>query len=300
MTYSVVARDADTGALAVACHSHLFGVGRVVNNAEPGVGAIANQAFVEPMHARRGLALLRAGASAQVALQTALALDPQPELRQVAVVDARGELAVHTGDRCIGTAGSRAGLSYLAQGNMLASEAVLDGMADAMEGDGSLVDRMLAALAAADAAGGDLRGRQAAGILVVAGTRAGDPGDGVLLDLRVEDAPDPVGELTRLVEVARATASVLEVVLGEGLVVGDHREPEASAIDAALATLDAVAAQNSEAGVEADIWRTVLLARAGRAADASHAATALVARRPRLRQFLANLAAAGFIDGSPA
>lgn len=293
MTYSVVARDPSSGVTAVACQSHLFGVGQVVNHAEAGVGAIANQAFVEPAHAERGLALLRAGASAQVALSTTLARDAAPELRQVAVLDASGGLAVHTGERCVPTAGSRAGTSWLVQGNMLAAEAVLDDMAAAMDAERDLVDRVLAALAAADAAGGDLRGRQSAGILVV----AGEVGGGVKLDLRVEDAPDPVAELTRLVSVARATATVLGVVLAEGFVLGELPGPDE--VDTALTALDAIAAGGSEAAIEAAIWRTVVLHRTGRTADAAASATALAARRPSTARFLTNLASAGFMDGSP-
>lgn len=299
MTYSVVARDPDTGALGVACQSHFFAVGRAVNHAEAGAGAIANQSLVEPAYARLGLAALRAGATAREALDAGLDVDPLPELRQVAVVDAGGGLSVHTGARCVPVAGSRAGRDYLVQGNMLASGAVLDGMAAAMDAEGPLVDRMLAALAAADAAGGDLRGRQAAGIRVVSG--APDPdGDGVLLDLRVEDAPDPVAELGRLVALARSSASVLGVLAGEGVLVGDYREPRPGATDAALATLATVARERSEAGLEAQLWHCVLLSRAGRGPDATAAARALLDRRPELGRFLHHLAEAGYLDRSPA
>ncbi|MGD9525838.1 DUF1028 domain-containing protein [Pseudonocardia sp.] len=300
MTYSVVARDPDTAALGVACQSHFFAVGRAVNHAEAGAGAIANQSLIEPAYARLGLAALREGATAQQALDAGLAADPLPELRQVAIADARGGLAVHTGKRCVGAAGARAGDSWLVQGNMLASEAVLDAMAAAMAAGGPLVDRMLAALAAADAAGGDLRGRQAAGIRVVAAGEPDDATDGVLLDLRVEDAPDPVAELTRLVGLARSSASVLGVLAGEGVLVGEYREPRPGATDAALATLAAVAGEDSEAGLEAQLWHCVLLTRAGRTAESATAARALLGRRPELRQFLHNLAEAGYLERSPA
>lgn len=302
MTYSVVARDPVTGEMGVACQSHFFAVGRAVNHAEAGVGVVATQSFVEPMYARRGLEMMRNDASAEAALQAGIAADPMPGLRQVAIVDARGGLAVHTGGGCVPDAGSRLGQSYLVQGNMLASAAVLDDMAEAMETPAPLVDRMLAALAAADAAGGDLRGRQSSGIVVVSGRRTDeDPADdGVLLDLRVEDAPDPVAELTRLVGVHRSAGTVMDVLRGEGMLVGDYQEPYPGATEAALATLTAIAEQNSEAGVEADLWRCVVLSRAGLAAEAAAAAAGLIARRPSMKQFLANLAAAGYIDRSPA
>ncbi|WP_033291756.1 DUF1028 domain-containing protein [Amycolatopsis jejuensis] len=285
MTYSVVARDPATGELGVASQSHYFAVARAVNHAEAGTGAVANQSFIEPAHAQRGLAAMRAGASAEEALRATLAADPEPDVRQVAMADARGGLAVHTGARCVPTAGSRAGDGYLVQGNMLASEAVLDGMARAMDESGPLADRMLRALAAADSAGGDLRGRQAAGIRIV----SGEPDGAVVVDLRVDDAPDPVGELTRLVLVQRSTTALRQALRDAG-VTGEIRP---DAVDPALDTLGAIAGEDSEAGVEAELWRCVLLARAGRDADA--AVRALVARRPSMETFLANLAAAGVL-----
>ena len=298
MTYSVVARDPGTGRLAVACQSHYFNVAREVNNGRAGVGVIANQSVIEPRYARLGMSLLERGADAHEALAAGLAADPGSAVRQVAVLDAAGNLAVHTGRGCVGTAGSRAGTDYGVQGNMLASPQVLDDMAAAMERGGDLVDRVLAALTAAQAAGGDLRGQQSAGLLVVSGDRAEHADEGVLIDLRVVDAPRPVEELGRLLRAHRATRKVFDIVLGDGFLGGEFAEP-AGGTDTALGTLREIAGDDWEPGIDARLWQTVLLARAGRADAARAAAADLVDRRPGMAQFLTNLVAAGMLESDP-
>jgi uncharacterized Ntn-hydrolase superfamily protein len=202
MTYSIVARDPQTGELGVAVQSHWFGVGPIVPWAEPGVGAVATQSNVEIGYGPKGLELLRAGATPQDALSQLLAEDPGSAGRQVAIVDARGAVAVHTGPQCIPYAGHATGDAVSCQANIMVSERVWPAMLDAYRAtEGSLTERLLAALDAAEAAGGDARGRQSAAILVV--PASGQPWDNVV-SLRVEDHPEPLPELRRLVRLNEA------------------------------------------------------------------------------------------------
>lgn len=299
MTYSVIARDQDTGEIGVACQSHFFGVGSAVNWAEAGVGAVATQSFVNPDYGGRGLALMRDGASARTALGAVLVEDPRANLRQVAVMDAGGSIAVHTGSSCVGACGSRSGEFFSVQGNMLAGEHVLDAMAEAMADatgqDAGLPERMLAALRAAEAAGGDLRGSQAAGMLVVSADRSDLPWSEVRVDLRVEDSTDPVGELGRLVRLKRLADVVVKVLFAEGLMLGDFTEPEPGALERALHDLARVADELGESNLEAATWRAVLLARAGRAAEAADAIAELIGRRAELASFVDRIGEAGML-----
>jgi uncharacterized Ntn-hydrolase superfamily protein len=204
-TYSIVARDPATGQLGVAVHSHWFSVGAVVPWAEAGVGAVATQSFVEPSYGPLGLSLMRAGKSAPEALKSLLAGDPQADVRQVAMIDAHGRVAAHTGAYCIAAAGHRVGADYSAQANLMLKDTVWDAMAKAFENaKGDLADRLLAALEAAQREGGDIRGKQSAAIVVVTGNPTGRPWADRLFDLRVEDHPDPVAELKRLVKLQHA------------------------------------------------------------------------------------------------
>jgi uncharacterized Ntn-hydrolase superfamily protein len=199
VTFSIVACDAHAGQMGVAVASKFLAVGAVVPWLESEVGAIATQALANTRYGPEGLALLREGASARDALDALLAADPGRDDRQAGVVDARGRGATHTGQSCMVWAGGRTGLGYATQGNILTGPAVVDAMAEAYEASaGALADRLLLALAAGDAAGGDRRGRQSAAIAVVA--RGGGYGgnDDNLVDLRVDDHADPVTELRRL------------------------------------------------------------------------------------------------------
>jgi uncharacterized Ntn-hydrolase superfamily protein len=204
-TYSIVARDPKTGQMGVAVQSHWFSVGSIVAWAEAGVGAVATQSFVEPSYGPLGLDLMRAGKSAPDALKALLAADPQEAVRQVAMVDSHGRVATHTGASCIVAAGHKAGEQYSAQANMMLKDTVWGAMSRAFESaQGDLTDRLLAALEAAEAEGGDIRGRQSASILVVSATSTGRPWVDRVVDLRVEDHPNPVAEIRRLVAVKRA------------------------------------------------------------------------------------------------
>ena len=198
-TYSIVARDSATGEMGVAVQSHWFAVGPLVAWAEAGVGAVATQSFIDVRYGASGLDLMRSGWSARLALQALVKADPHPEVRQVAMVDAKGEVAVHTGARCIRYAGHRTGENFSVQANLMLNDGVWAAMADAYTGArGSLAERMLAALEAAQAMGGDARGKQAAALLVVRGESTGRPWADRVVDLRIDDHPEPLRELRRL------------------------------------------------------------------------------------------------------
>lgn len=205
MTYSIVARDPETGQLGVAVQSHYFSVGSAVPWAEAGIGAVATQAMVKVDYGPEGVGLMRGGFSAAEALSQLLLQDDEREVRQVAMVDAEGSVAVHTGALCIPSAGHLTGVGCSVQGNLLANDRVWPAMMDAfLSSPGELPDRLLAALEAAQAAGGDIRGQQSAALLVVSGERQANPWDGRLYDLRVEDHPRPVEELKRLFRLRKA------------------------------------------------------------------------------------------------
>jgi uncharacterized Ntn-hydrolase superfamily protein len=216
LTYSIVARDPDTGELGVAVQSHWFSVGAIVPWGRPGVGAVATQANAEVSYGPRALELLATGAAPGAALARLVAEDRAASTRQVAVVGASGEVAVHTGERCVPFAGHVIGDGFACEANMMASEQVWSAMAETFVGsEGRLADRLLAALDAGESAGGDIRGRQSAALLVVPGE--GDPW-ATVVSLRVEDDPEPLRELRRLrvVHEAYSLASESERLAEEG------------------------------------------------------------------------------------
>jgi len=204
-TFSIVARDPATGELGVAVQSHWFSVGPIVPWIEAGVGAIATQSFVDPSYGKLGLDLIRAGRSAPDALKALVAGDPASDVRQVAMIDAQGRVAAHTGAKDIQAAGHTVGVNYSVQANLMLNDSVWPSMSRAFESSkGDLADRMLAALDAAQAAGGDIRGRQSAALIVVTGKPTGKPWIDRTFDLRVDDHPEPLKELRRLVVLQRA------------------------------------------------------------------------------------------------
>ena len=204
-TYSIVARDPATGELGVAVQSHWFSVGSVVPWAEAGVGAVATQSLVDPSYGKNGLDLMRAGTSAPDALAMLLSKDPARDVRQVAMIDPRGRVAAHTGAKNIPAAGHVIGTDFSVQANLMLSETVWPAMAKAFtSAKGDLAERMMAALDAAQAAGGDIRGRQSAALIVVTGKPTGKPWLDRVFDLRVDDNPDPLKELRRLIVLQRA------------------------------------------------------------------------------------------------
>jgi uncharacterized Ntn-hydrolase superfamily protein len=224
-TFSIVARDPQSGEIGVAVQSHWFAVGQIVPWAEAGVGAVATQSFVDPSYGKLGLDLLRAGKSAPDALRALLGGDASCEVRQVAMVDANGNVATFTGSKDIVAAGGIASKStssapvncgsaggtlslggdFAVQANLMANDRVWPAMAKAYaEAKGDVAERMLAALDAAQSVGGDIRGKQSAALIVVRAKSSGRPWQDRVFDLRVDDHPQPLGELRRLVSLQRA------------------------------------------------------------------------------------------------
>jgi uncharacterized Ntn-hydrolase superfamily protein len=204
-TYSIVARDPATGELGVAVQSHWFSVGPIVAWAEAGVGAVATQSFVDPSYGKNGLDLMRSGKSAPDTLKELLAKDEGREVRQVAMIDAQGRVDAWTGKNDIQAAGHIVGTNFSVQANLMLNEKVWPAMARAFENTrGDLAERMLAALDAAQAVGGDIRGRQSAALIVVTGKPTGQAWKDRTFDLRVDDSPEPLKELRRLVRLQRA------------------------------------------------------------------------------------------------
>ena len=204
-TYSIVARDPATGELGVAVQSHWFSVGPIVAWAEAGVGAVATQSFVDPSYGKNGLDLMRGGKSAPDALKELLAKDEARDVRQVAMIDAQGRVDAWTGKNDIQAAGHIVGRNFSVQANLMHNDRIWPAMSRAFErATGDLADRMLAALDAAQLAGGDIRGRQSAALIVVTGKPTGLAWKDRTFDLRVDDSPEPLRELRRLVRLQRA------------------------------------------------------------------------------------------------
>jgi uncharacterized Ntn-hydrolase superfamily protein len=237
VTYSIVARDGETGELGVAVQSRAFNTGAACAWALPGVGAVATQSFTERGYGPRGLERMAAGQAPADALAELLAEDEQSEFRQVAFLAADGRTAAHTGAACIDECGDLAQENVSAQGNMLASAGVWPAMVEAFEAArGPLAERLLAALDAAEAAGGDFRGRQAGGLVVVSGDRD-DPPWKRIVDVRVDDHPEPLAELRRLTRLAAAYRARAELTPDETREAG--MRPDEVELSAALAALRA-------------------------------------------------------------
>jgi uncharacterized Ntn-hydrolase superfamily protein len=289
MTYSIVARDPDTGEIGVAVQSHFFAVGSLVSWAEPGAGAVATQSVVEPAFGRRGLDLMRGGTSAPEAMHRLLADDPQEAYRQVAMLDRYGRTAVHTGGRCIQAAGHRVGNQVSVQANMMRSDTVPAAMAAAYaEAGGDLANRLVAALEAAEAEGGDLRGRQSAALRVVAAKPTDSPLADQRFDLRVDDHDDPVPELRRLLELKRAYTRV------------DAADEMAAAGDVELALEQYAAAHEAQPeNPELAFWHGVALAGNGREDEARGLLGQAFQVSDGWRELLTRLPAAGLLPDDP-
>jgi len=211
VTYSIVARDPNTGELGVAVQSHYFQVGPVVPWALAGVGAVATQSQVNISYGTLGLKLLQAGFTPEQALKALTSGDPGADLRQAALVDAQGRTAAHTGSRCIPAAGHTTGDGFSCQANLMDRDTVWGAMAEAfVKTRGRLAERMMVALEAAESEGGDIRGKQSAAMLVVSGKPTGRAWEDRLIDLRVEDSPEPLAELRRLLRMRSAYDSDAE------------------------------------------------------------------------------------------
>jgi uncharacterized Ntn-hydrolase superfamily protein len=291
-TYSIVARDPATGEMGVAVQSHWFSVGSIVTWAEAGVGAVATQSFVDPGYGQRGLELMRKGVAAPEALQQLVAGDAQRDGRQVAMIDASGRVSAYTGKSAIAAAGHHVGRDYSVQANMMANPKVWPAMATAFESTkGDLADRMLAALEAAEKAGGDVRGRQSAAILIVKAKGSGRPWAGAdrVFDLRVDDNPSPVEELRRLIRLQRAYAHANR---------GDELMTEQK-VDLALKEYEAASRIAPEI-LELPFWHAVTLASIGREAEAAPIFKAVFAKEPIWAELLERLPAAGLFPNDPA
>lgn len=204
-TYSIVARDPDTGEMGVAVQSHWFSVGSIVSWGEAGVGVVATQSFVNPAFGPDGLELLKSGMTAGQVVDKLIAEDEGRDVRQLAVLDVNGNVKSYTGKNCIPGAGNIVGENYSVQANLMLNDLVPGAMSKAFEeSTGTLAERLMAALFAAQEVGGDIRGKQSAAILVVRGESTGKVWEDRLIDLRVEDSSEPLKELNRLLKVHRA------------------------------------------------------------------------------------------------
>jgi len=204
-TFSIVARDPQTGEMGVAVQSHWFSVGSIVAWGEAGVGVVATQSFVNPSFGQRGLELLKTGKTAQEVVDELIASDEGRDVRQLAIVDSKGNSAGYTGAKCISEAGHIVGENYSVQANMMLNNKVWGEMSKAFENSkGPLAERLITALEAAQKEGGDIRGKQSACLLVVKGKASGNLWEDRVIDLRVEDNPEPIDEIKRLLKVYRA------------------------------------------------------------------------------------------------
>jgi uncharacterized Ntn-hydrolase superfamily protein len=275
-TYSIVAGDPASGELGVAVQSHWFSVGSIVSWARPGVGTVATQSIAEPAYGPRLLERLGAGKTPTEALSELLAADEGAHFRQVAVIDAGLRTAVHTGEGCIDHAGHLEGEGFSVQANMMASPGVWPAMAEAFAAaEGPLERRLLAGLDAAEEAGGDVRGRQSAALLVVPGE--GEPWASVA-DLRVEDDPSPLAELRRLLDLRDAYALATE---------GDDRTGEGRHAEAGDCYRRA--AELAPDNHELVFWAGLALAQAGDLDGGLEHVRRAIAMQPGWRDLLARL-----------
>jgi uncharacterized Ntn-hydrolase superfamily protein len=288
-TYSIVARDPASGEMGVAVQSHWFSVGSIVPWAEAGVGAVATQSFVDPAYGPRGLDLMRSGMAAPDALKALLTADPGEAVRQVAFVDVKGRIAVHTGSKCIERAGHAAGEQFSCQANMMLNDRVVPAMSKAYESTrGDLAERLMAALEAAQAAGGDIRGKQSAALLVVKAAGTGRPWADRVVELRVEDHAEPIRELRRLLTVHRAYDH-----MNRGDVAVEHGD-----MKGALEHYAAASALVPDS-VEMVYWHAVTLATSGRVEEALPLFRKVFAKDPNWIELTRRLTKPGIIPDTP-
>ena len=286
MTYSIVARDAETGEMGVATQSQAFAVGSSVPFALPGHGVIATQSMAEPMYGSVGLDLLQGGFTAQEVLTALSSVDPHPQRRQVAVLGVNGDLAAYTGDHCVEAAGHLIGDTCVALANMAASPAVWEAMVERYESSGGpLAQRLLNSLQAAEEAGGDFRGRRSAAIMVIRPSTTGRPWHDMAVDLRVDDSSDPVNALADLLvtrsryqDVVRAFQQAID-----GDPVTADRELEL------LRPMDATTEPDQL------MWRAVVAALAGREDAAKAMLSQLSATAPQFLEATRRFGKAGLM-----
>jgi uncharacterized Ntn-hydrolase superfamily protein len=279
MTYSITACDAGAGQLGIAVQTHFPAAGAVVPWARPGIGAIATQGLVRVEFGPLGLNLLEQGAGAQSALNSLLDGDRDSERRQLAIIRTSGDVAVHTGSRCVAYADHRIGPDYSVQANMMKRPGAPDAMAEAFgAASGSLLERMLAALQAAEATGGDVRGPQSAAARVVASDAATDP-DGAICDLRVDLDADPLRRLGDLVN--QHEAQILDRTAHKHAAIGE--------VEKALDMFRAARERAPDAS-EMQFWQAVgLVTKYGQSAQGRRLFAGLVAEQPQWRDLLARM-----------
>jgi uncharacterized Ntn-hydrolase superfamily protein len=284
-TYSIVAYDPDTGQLGVAVQSHWFAVGQLVPWAKAGVGAVATQSFVKVEYGPEGLKLMDDGLPADKALAKLLKKDEGEEVRQVAMIDTKGNIGIHTGNRCVGRAGHHVGENYSVQANMMENRTVWPAMAEAYEKtEGDLADRMMAALEAAQAEGGDIRGKQSAAMLIVSGEPTGKPWQDKIVDLRVDDHPEPLKQLKRLIRINRAYRHANQ---------GD-KYLEEDKISKALEEYKKAEEYYPE-NPELPYWTAITLAGEGKLEKALPIFKKVFAKNPKLRKMTPRLVEAGLL-----
>jgi len=204
-TYSIVARDTVTGDMGVAVQSHWFSVGSIVSWGKAGVGVVATQSFVNTSFGPRGLSLLENGLTPKMAVETLLAIDEGRDVRQLAILDVHGNVEAYTGKSCIDAAGHEVGDNFSVQANLMEKSTVWPAMAAAYKNSsGSLAERMLSAMEAAQNEGGDIRGKQSVAILVVKGKSTGNSWEDKIVDLRIEDHENPLKEMRRILNIHKA------------------------------------------------------------------------------------------------
>jgi uncharacterized Ntn-hydrolase superfamily protein len=286
VTYSIVARDAETGEMGVATQSQAFAVGSSVPFALPGHGVIATQSMAEPLYGSVGLDLLQGGFTAQEVLTALSSVDPHPERRQVAVLGVNGDLAAYTGGQCVDAAGHLIGDSSVALANMAASEAVWTAMVERFENSsGPLAQRLLNALYAAEEAGGDFRGRRSAAIMVIRATTTGRPWHDTVVDLRVDDSPDP---LTALADLLVTRARYQDVVRAFQQAIDGDPETADRELEL-LRPMDPVTEPDQL------VWRAVVAALAGREDAAREMLSELAGTAPQFLEAARRFGKAGLM-----
>ncbi len=289
-TYSIVARDTVTGDMGVAVQSHWFSVGSIVTWAEAGVGAVATQSFVDPAYGPLGLGLMKAGKTSQQALESLIATDPGKDVRQVAMIDVNGNVATHTGQKCIQGAGHIVGKNYSVQANLMLNDKVPAAMSQAYEGArGDLAEKMMAALDAAEAVGGDIRGKQSAAILIVKAQSTGRPWVDRVMELRVEDHPEPLKELRRLITVHRAYDH-----MNRGDLALEHND-----VDGALREY-AAAEKMFPDNLEMKFWHAVSLVNIGRVKESLPMFKTIFAKDMNWATLIPRLPASGVLNADDA
>jgi uncharacterized Ntn-hydrolase superfamily protein len=288
-TFSIVAIDEKTGEMAAAVQSHWFSVGTIVIWGRSGVGVVATQSFVNPAYGPEGLELMQDGITAGEALETLVAKDEGRNFRQVAFLDSQGNVSAYTGENCIRSAGHLTGSGYSVQANMMLNDMVVPAMAEAFEKNSSLplAERMVEVLKSAQEAGGDIRGRQSAALIVVHPEKGVEPWSDRSVDLRVDDSNEPIAELERLLKVHRAY---------EHMNNGDLAIEKG---DMSLALKEYGAAEQMFPGnLEMRYWKAVALANNGLVGQSLPLFESIFKEDPNWRELTSRLPEAGLLTVS--